>query len=598
MTDAAKPTIDALLAHRPWVRSLARSLVADPAGADDLEQQVWLATLRSPPRNVESPRAWLATVARNAARRLHRGDTRRQRREAAAAREDGSGDSPHDLVARAEMHRGVVDAVIALPEPLRQAVLLRYFEDVPVAGVAERTGVPLETARSRLRLAGQRLRERLAPDDRSAHALAVFAFGSVPQLATGATGAAAHAAASSSSTTTLGVTAMASTTKIALATLAVVTVVAAGLGLAWSGARSDSDRLRDQVASLNEAAESAQAQVREGDAELRALERSLADLKRRAASESGEAGADAGAPEPMDADAPAADRAARASGAGSGGADAAGHGAPGASGAGSAADASGARDPADATAADLAWQESVTRALAEKPDSERHMWALRELVTGSLDTSPSNATRCDWAVSMLERVARKGGVGPREAERLERDYRAAPVGAPAAPYLAAAAAVGWVRDSRQGRFLESIPSGERPDVHAVLLRTLDHFPSEGFTDYYLRLVRDETEDGLLRSVFDEDRAAAAAALPSRSRDVVLALSVRLAGSGLSDGLRRKGLFALGVASLKEPAEGAAELRRLAASMDADSSAHKNLLEAADLIEAGTASERDLKRLLD
>ena len=78
--DPAIP-IETLLEHRAWVRTLARALVFDENRAADLEQQVWLETLRKPPGRADSPRGWLATVLRRAAAKMARTDTRRMARE-------------------------------------------------------------------------------------------------------------------------------------------------------------------------------------------------------------------------------------------------------------------------------------------------------------------------------------------------------------------------------------------------------------------------------------------------------------------------------------------------------------------------------------
>ena len=79
MEHAQMPPIpfDELLGHRAWVRALARSLVADQATADDIEQQTWLAALRRPPRERATVRAWFATVVRNAVRERGRAAGRR-----------------------------------------------------------------------------------------------------------------------------------------------------------------------------------------------------------------------------------------------------------------------------------------------------------------------------------------------------------------------------------------------------------------------------------------------------------------------------------------------------------------------------------------
>lgn len=153
--------LDRLLAERTWVAALARRLVRDPGAADDAVQDVSLAAMASPPD--EPSRGWLATVLRNAVRMRARGESRRESRETrvAAGDADRAAPSSHEIVARAEEHRRVVDAVLALEEPYRTTVLLRFFDDLPPADVARRTGVPLETARARIRRAQDLLRGKL-----------------------------------------------------------------------------------------------------------------------------------------------------------------------------------------------------------------------------------------------------------------------------------------------------------------------------------------------------------------------------------------------------------------------------------------------------
>lgn len=157
-----------LLAHEPFLRSLARSLVFDPHRVDDLVQETWLAALRHSPRPGPGLRAWLAQVLRNAARQLARRERRRACRERAAAR-------PERAVPPQEgVRERVVDAVLALDEPFRTAVLLRFFEGLPPREVARRTGVPVETARTRLRRALARLRQRLGETTDDAGSVALL----------------------------------------------------------------------------------------------------------------------------------------------------------------------------------------------------------------------------------------------------------------------------------------------------------------------------------------------------------------------------------------------------------------------------------------
>jgi RNA polymerase sigma-70 factor (ECF subfamily) len=161
MSDAARPIpVETLLAERAWVRALARRLVLDDATADDVVQQTWLAALENPPREEASRRGWLSRVVRNAAFESRRRAKRRGRWESMTPpRPDES--SPADVVAKADAHRRVVDAVMSLDEPYRSAVLLRFFEGLESDEVARRTNVPVETARTRIKRALAMLRARL-----------------------------------------------------------------------------------------------------------------------------------------------------------------------------------------------------------------------------------------------------------------------------------------------------------------------------------------------------------------------------------------------------------------------------------------------------
>jgi RNA polymerase sigma factor (sigma-70 family) len=160
VNDESAVPMEELLAHRQWVRALAQRLAADESSADDLEQETWLAAVQHPPRDARSPRGWLGTVLRNVQRNAARGATRRGRREEAAARRETS-ETADDLVAEAETQAVLVREVLALDEPYRSTVLLRWFDDLTPDEVARRQGVPLETVRTRLKRAVARLRERM-----------------------------------------------------------------------------------------------------------------------------------------------------------------------------------------------------------------------------------------------------------------------------------------------------------------------------------------------------------------------------------------------------------------------------------------------------
>ncbi|MCR9245268.1 MAG: sigma-70 family RNA polymerase sigma factor [bacterium] len=155
------PTAELLLAHQDWVRALARNLVDDPARADDVTQQTLLEAMTRPPRDWRSPRGWLATVARNAARAFARQESRRHRREEAVARADVVTVDPAAAIDRATAHKRLVDEVFALEEPYHTVLLLRFFEDLEAREIAEQLGRPVATVRTQLQRGLERMRTRL-----------------------------------------------------------------------------------------------------------------------------------------------------------------------------------------------------------------------------------------------------------------------------------------------------------------------------------------------------------------------------------------------------------------------------------------------------
>lgn len=160
------PSLDAslLLQHAEGLRTLVRRLVLDDHRVDDVLQDTWLRALQTPPRHPGAWGSWLRTVATRLAIRSRRRDTDRPRRESAAVAEQGapgSAPSPAEIVERENARRKVVDAVMTLKEPYRDAILLRFFENLSAQDIATRLQLPLETVRTRVKRATTQLRERL-----------------------------------------------------------------------------------------------------------------------------------------------------------------------------------------------------------------------------------------------------------------------------------------------------------------------------------------------------------------------------------------------------------------------------------------------------
>ena len=151
-------TAEELLAHTGWLRRLALRLVGDADVADDLVQETLSTAVRRSPETRDSLRPWLGKVLRDAFRMRARSETRRSAREQAASLFRDDVPTPEILVARAEAQRLLVDLVLRLDEPYRDAVLLHFCEGVSLADIARAQGIPAGTVRRRVRVAIDQLR--------------------------------------------------------------------------------------------------------------------------------------------------------------------------------------------------------------------------------------------------------------------------------------------------------------------------------------------------------------------------------------------------------------------------------------------------------
>ncbi len=160
---------------RPCFRFIRRTLAAHADAADDIHQETWLSVSRNAasfdPAKASFP-AWLFAIARNKVW----DHLRRQRVVVLALPEDDEamtvpdpGPTPFEHAASRELAQRIVDAVEALPLAQRETFVMFAHAGLSLEDVAQATGVPVETAKSRLRYARAALRQALA-DERPAHA--------------------------------------------------------------------------------------------------------------------------------------------------------------------------------------------------------------------------------------------------------------------------------------------------------------------------------------------------------------------------------------------------------------------------------------------
>jgi RNA polymerase sigma-70 factor, ECF subfamily len=149
--------------YAPRVKSYLMRLGASDAQAEEIAQDVMVTVWRKAglydPAQA-SPSTWIFRVARNRRIDVLRRTQRPFDPDEPALQPDAA-IAPDEAVSAAESERAVRAALPNLPE--EQLVLIRaaFYEGLSHAEIAERTGLPLGTVKSRIRLALEKLRVRL-----------------------------------------------------------------------------------------------------------------------------------------------------------------------------------------------------------------------------------------------------------------------------------------------------------------------------------------------------------------------------------------------------------------------------------------------------
>jgi RNA polymerase sigma-70 factor, ECF subfamily len=167
-----------MLPHLDAVYRFALRLTGAPSEAEDLVQETFLRAFRARDQYTPgtSARSWLFTICRNAYLRERERDSRRDELVARAAHAEVEGDVPvsetpvfagrGDYDPEGDFFRGLVDsrifeAIDALPQDFREAVVLSDLEGLNYQEIADVIGVPLGTVKSRLFRGRKALQEKL-----------------------------------------------------------------------------------------------------------------------------------------------------------------------------------------------------------------------------------------------------------------------------------------------------------------------------------------------------------------------------------------------------------------------------------------------------
>ncbi|UQS14932.1 RNA polymerase sigma factor [Pseudomonas sp. HS6] len=156
--------------HRQSLYRFLLGLSGKPELAEEVYQETWLSLIRSSsqPQGRATFRTWLFQIARNrlidhwrkhgAHQPLH--DSYDEQAHAVSA--DAS--DPEQLLSLSRNSQRLYSALQTLPADQREVFLLRAHGDLDLAQIASLTETPLETVKSRLRYAQQKLRRLLAEE--------------------------------------------------------------------------------------------------------------------------------------------------------------------------------------------------------------------------------------------------------------------------------------------------------------------------------------------------------------------------------------------------------------------------------------------------
>jgi RNA polymerase sigma-70 factor (ECF subfamily) len=154
-------TLDDLLArYGRELQGVAYLILRDRAEAEDVAVETILTAFEKGGsiRDEGAVRAWLLRVATNRALETRRRGGRVVRLHVLPDERPGA----QDLAGDAAIRIALLDGVAALPPRQRAAIVLRYYADLPVEGVAAALGTSVNTVKSQLKTALEHLRAGVA----------------------------------------------------------------------------------------------------------------------------------------------------------------------------------------------------------------------------------------------------------------------------------------------------------------------------------------------------------------------------------------------------------------------------------------------------
>jgi RNA polymerase sigma-70 factor (ECF subfamily) len=146
--------------HQDFVYGAALRVTRDPVLAEDLAQEAFVRAHRgiSEFRGDAQVRSWLYRIATNLALNAVQ---RRREYPTDVLPEQPVHAGPDRAVELGELRRELREAIEALPEDLRTPLVLREYRELSYQEIADQTGLPLNTVRTRILRGRRALRDRM-----------------------------------------------------------------------------------------------------------------------------------------------------------------------------------------------------------------------------------------------------------------------------------------------------------------------------------------------------------------------------------------------------------------------------------------------------
>ncbi|WP_298013923.1 RNA polymerase sigma factor RpoE [uncultured Castellaniella sp.] len=160
--------------QRKIMRLLSR-MIHDPADIEDVAQEAFVKAYRALPqfRGDSAFYTWLYRIAINTARNWQAANFRRPTTVSVLENEEGETfdqidglsdqSTPESMMASRQIAQTVNEAIEALPEDLRTAIVLREIEGMSYEDIASTMQCPIGTVRSRIFRAREAIASRLRP---------------------------------------------------------------------------------------------------------------------------------------------------------------------------------------------------------------------------------------------------------------------------------------------------------------------------------------------------------------------------------------------------------------------------------------------------